>query len=169
MNKRFLILLTLALAALLLMSSCDTAPAAQDTTPPAETQPPYIIDGQTVHADKIPFTLSLVQTTLTEGDTFITVAVKGKEPGYFGMGDKWCLYRLEADGAATLVGECAWEIALEMSPADGQDTVDTTKKVTLNQLQCERLTEGEYVLQYMIDSPAGPAASMKFTVVKAGS
>ena len=66
MNKRFLILLTLTLAALLLMSSCDTAPAAQDTTPPAETQPPYIIDGQTVHADKIPFTLSLVQTTLTE-------------------------------------------------------------------------------------------------------
>ena len=87
MNKRFLILLTLALAALLLMSSCDTAPAAQDTTPPAETQPPYIIDGQTVHADKIPFTLSLVQTTLTEADTFITVAIKGKEPGYFGMGE----------------------------------------------------------------------------------
>lgn len=166
MNKRFLILLTLALAALLLMSSCDAAPANEKT---ADTDPPYIIDGQIVHADKIPFTLSLVQTTLTEADTFITVAIKGKEPGYFSMGDKWCLYRLEADGSATLVGECAWEIALEMSPADGQDTVDTTKKVTLNQLQCETLTEGEYVLQYMIDSPAGPAASMKFTVVKAGS
>jgi hypothetical protein len=164
MNKRFLILLTLALAALLLMSGCDAAPANETT---ADTDPPYIIDGQTILSDKIPFTMSLVQTTLTEGDTFITVAIKGKEPGYFGMGDKWCLYRLEADGAATLVGECAWEIALEMSPADGQDTVDTTKKVTLNQLQCEALTEGEYVLQYMIDSPAGPAASMKFTVVKA--
>ena len=166
MNKRFLILLTLALAALLLMSGCDAAPANGTA---ADTDPPYIIDGQTILSDKIPFTMSLVQTTLTEADTFITVAIKGKEPGYFGMGDKWCLYRLEADGAATLVGECAWEIALEMSPADGQDTVDTTRKVSLQQLQCEALTEGEYVLQYMIDSPAGPAASMKFTVVKAGS
>ncbi|MBQ7909738.1 MAG: hypothetical protein IJ363_02980 [Clostridia bacterium] len=166
MNKRFLILLTLALAALLLMSGCDAAPANKTT---ADTDPPYIMDGQTIFSDKIPFTMSLVQTTLTEADTFITVAIKGKEPGYFGMGDKWCLYRLEADGTATVVGECAWEIALEMSPAEGKDTVDTTKKVTLNQLQCEALTEGEYVLQYMIDSPAGPAASMKFTVVKAGS
>ena len=168
--KHFVLsLLILTLTALLLLSGCDTAPPASDTTPPADTQPSYVIDGQTIHSDKIPFTLSLAQTTLTEADTFITVSVKGKEPGYFGMGDKWCLYRLEADGTAVIVGECAWEIALEMSPAEGQDTVDTTRKVTLQQLQCAALSEGEYVLQYMIDSPAGPAASMKFTVVKAGS
>lgn len=167
MKKYLLILLTLSLAALLLLSGCDTAPPASDTTAPPDTEPPYVLDGQTIHSDKIPFTLSLTQTTLTEADTFITVSVKGKEPGYFGMGDKWCLYRLEADGTAVIVGECAWEIALEMSPAEGQDTVDTTKKVSLQQLQCAALTEGEYVLQYMIDSPAGPAASMKFTVVKA--
>ena len=163
MKKRFLLLAILTLAALLLMSGCDAASPA-DTTPPADTEPPYIIDGQTIHSDKIPFTLSLTQTTLTEADTFITVSVKGKEPGYFGMGDKWCLYRLEADGTAVIVGECAWEIALEMSPAKGQDTVDTTHKVSLRQLNCEALTEGEYVLQYIID--AGTAASMKFTVVK---
>ena len=37
MNKRFLILLTLALAALLLMSGCDAAPANETT---ADTDPP---------------------------------------------------------------------------------------------------------------------------------
>lgn len=169
MKKHFLLLAILTLAALLLLSGCDTAPPTSDTTATPDTEASYVIDGQTILSDKIPFTMSLVQTTLTETDTFITVAIKGKEPGYFGMGDKWCLYRLEADGTAVIVGECAWEIALEMSPAEGQDTVDTTKKVTLRQLNCEALTEGEYVLQYMIDSPAGPAASMKFTVVKAGS
>ena len=72
MNKRFLILLTLALAALLLMSGCDAAPANETT---ADTDPPYIMDGQTILSDKIPFTMSLVQTTLTEADTFITVAI----------------------------------------------------------------------------------------------
>ena len=56
-----------------------------------------------------------------------------------------------------------------MAHAKGQDTVDTTKRVTLNRLQCEGLTVGEYFLRYMIDSPADLATSIRFTVGKAAS
>ena len=104
--------------------------------------------------NKLEFTLELTETVYTTESDRINYRITSREPGgYIVRGDQWLLYRIEND-KANLIGEIAWETAIEYIANDDEEYITRDEYLTIKML-CgkENLDVGEYCLVYPIQLP----------------
>ena len=81
---------------------------------------------------------------------------------------------MASDGSVTMPGECTYETAIELEPAEGEEYVNSTLRVGLDMLGIRQpLPPGTYLLQYVDNFPGEdgmyvlePVYSLYFAVVE---
>ncbi len=168
----------LMLALLLLLCGCQ-APTSWHTATSSEVETTTEAEAVSLpaaerHYDHMVYELSMETKVYTPSDRVFFVAIRGTKPGWFGIGERWRLSRVESDGTITQLGECPYETAIELEPAEGEEYVHSTLRVGLDMLGIQHpLTPGTYLLQYVDNFPGEdgmyvlePVYSLYFAVVE---
>ncbi len=145
-------------------------------TPPSLIEIPPLLDDSDVRGDLIPFTVELTQNLYDTNDEKIHFHICGKEPGFFGRGDQWILYKIE-NGEKILIGERMVEIALECIPPSESEYYDKDEFLFISSIcgpETKTLEVGSYCLEFPKQYPdengiyqTCAAARMYFEVVEA--
>ena len=137
----------LILALLLLTCGCQpSAPAGEASTEAEKVTVPAAVR----HYDHMVYELFMHQSVYTTSDSVFTVAIRGIQPGWFCIGERWRLSLVSADGSTELLGECPYETGIELDPAEGAEYVDSILIVGLDMLGIDQpLVPGTYLLQYL--------------------